>query len=116
MRGASALRPAWRARARLPPHPHPRLPCPLFDALSRARADGALLVYDITDEQSFRRVQDWVKELRKMLGEDIVIAIAGEWGACMTLPFFLPPTSPTPLTPTHLLFYFPANPQNREQV
>lgn len=40
-------------------------------------ADGALLVYDITDEQSFKRVQEWVKELRKMLGEDIVIAIAG---------------------------------------
>lgn len=40
-------------------------------------ADGALLVYDITDEQSFNRVREWVKELRKMLGEDIVIAIAG---------------------------------------
>ena len=40
-------------------------------------ADGALLVYDITDEQSFARVREWVKELRKMLGEDIVIAIAG---------------------------------------
>jgi Ras-related protein Rab-21 len=40
-------------------------------------ADGALLVYDITDEQSFLRVKEWVKELRKMLGEDIVIAIAG---------------------------------------
>ncbi len=41
-------------------------------------SDGALLVYDITDEQSFKRVQEWVKELRKMLGEEIVIAIAGE--------------------------------------
>jgi Ras-related protein Rab-21 len=40
-------------------------------------ADGALLVYDITDAASFKRVQDWVKELKKMLGEDIVIAIAG---------------------------------------
>jgi Ras-related protein Rab-21 len=40
-------------------------------------ADGAVLVYDITDEQSFKRVQDWVKELRKMLGEDICIALAG---------------------------------------
>jgi len=40
-------------------------------------ADGALLVYDITDEASFRRVQDWVKELKKILGEDIVIALAG---------------------------------------
>lgn len=40
-------------------------------------ADGALLVYDITDEGSFKRVRDWVAELKKMLGEDIVIAIAG---------------------------------------
>lgn len=40
-------------------------------------ADGALLVYDITDHQSFERVQSWVKELRKMLGKDIVLAIAG---------------------------------------
>jgi Ras-related protein Rab-21 len=40
-------------------------------------ADGALLVYDITDEASFTRVKDWVKELRKMLGDDIVIALAG---------------------------------------
>ena len=40
-------------------------------------ADGALLVYDITDEASFRRVQDWVRELRKMLGDDIAIAICG---------------------------------------
>jgi Ras-related protein Rab-21 len=40
-------------------------------------ADGALLVYDITDEGSFKRVKDWVAELKKMLGEDIVIAIAG---------------------------------------
>jgi Ras-related protein Rab-21 len=40
-------------------------------------ADGALLVYDITDHQSFERVQNWVKELRKMLGKDIVLCIAG---------------------------------------
>lgn len=40
-------------------------------------ADGALLVYDITDEASFNRVKDWVKELRKMLGDEIVLAIAG---------------------------------------
>lgn len=38
---------------------------------------GALLVYDITDNDSFLRVQNWVKELRKMLGYDIVLAIAG---------------------------------------
>jgi len=40
-------------------------------------ADGALLVYDITDEDSFQKVRNWVKELRKMLGGDIPIVIAG---------------------------------------
>jgi len=40
-------------------------------------SNGALLVYDITDMDSFVRVQNWVKELRKMLGTDIVLAIAG---------------------------------------
>jgi len=40
-------------------------------------ANGALLVYDITDNDSFVRVQNWVKELRKMLGNEIVLAIAG---------------------------------------
>ena len=40
-------------------------------------SDGALLVYDITDHQSFERVQSWVKELRKMLGKDITICIVG---------------------------------------
>lgn len=40
-------------------------------------ADGALLVYDITDAESFNKVKQWVKELRKMLGNDISVAIAG---------------------------------------
>jgi len=40
-------------------------------------SNGALLVYDITDNDTFVRVQNWVKELRKMLGADIVLAIAG---------------------------------------
>jgi len=40
-------------------------------------ANGALLVYDITDRDSFDRVQIWVKELRKMLGENIVLVIVG---------------------------------------
>jgi len=40
-------------------------------------ANGALLVYDITDQDSFQKVQNWVKELRKMLGKDIVLVIAG---------------------------------------
>jgi len=40
-------------------------------------SNGAILVYDITDRDSFDRVQNWVKELRKMLGEEIVLVIAG---------------------------------------
>jgi Ras-related protein Rab-21 len=40
-------------------------------------ADGALLVYDITDAESFSRVKKWVKELRKIVGSDINITIAG---------------------------------------
>ena len=52
------------------------------------------MVYDITDEDSFMKVnsillysikiihfckqaKNWVKELRKMLGEDIVVCIVG---------------------------------------
>jgi len=40
-------------------------------------SNGALLVYDITDMDSFVRVQNWVKELRKMLGTSVALAIAG---------------------------------------
>lgn len=40
-------------------------------------AAGALLVYDITDQQSFEKVKNWVKELKKIVGNDIVIVIAG---------------------------------------
>ncbi|GMI58292.1 hypothetical protein ScalyP_jg647 [Parmales sp. scaly parma] len=40
-------------------------------------ADGALLVYDITDAESFTKVKKWVKELRKIVGNDISINIAG---------------------------------------
>lgn len=40
-------------------------------------ADGALLVYDITDHDTFVRAQGWVKELRKVVGNDIKITIAG---------------------------------------
>eukprot|EP01089_Gocevia_fonbrunei_P015072 TRINITY_DN4309_c0_g1_i2.p1 TRINITY_DN4309_c0_g1~~TRINITY_DN4309_c0_g1_i2.p1 ORF type:complete len:209 (-),score=27.24 TRINITY_DN4309_c0_g1_i2:28-654(-) len=38
---------------------------------------GALLVYDITDNSSFEKVKNWVKELRKMLGTSVSIAIVG---------------------------------------
>ncbi|KAG8199018.1 hypothetical protein JTE90_001813 [Oedothorax gibbosus] len=40
-------------------------------------SNGAILVYDITDEDSFSKVKNWVKELRKMLGEDVCLCIAG---------------------------------------
>lgn len=42
-----------------------------------APPDAALLVYDITLKESFDRVQHWVKELHRMVGRDIAIAIAG---------------------------------------
>lgn len=38
---------------------------------------GAILVYDITDEESFQKVKSWVRELQKMLGNEITLAIAG---------------------------------------
>jgi Ras-related protein Rab-21 len=34
-------------------------------------------VFDITEHDSFDRVKNWVKELRKMLGKDIVLCIVG---------------------------------------
>ena len=34
-------------------------------------------MYDITDAESFNKVKKWVKELRKIVGNDIAIAIAG---------------------------------------
>jgi Ras-related protein Rab-21 len=40
-------------------------------------SNGAILVYDITDEDSFQKVKVWVKELRKMLGNDIALCIVG---------------------------------------
>lgn len=40
-------------------------------------ADAALLVYDVTDKESFNKVRKWVKELRKIVGNDIIIVVAG---------------------------------------
>lgn len=39
-------------------------------------SDGAILVYDITDNDSFKKVCNWIKELRKMVG-DIPLCIVG---------------------------------------
>ncbi|XP_022916403.1 ras-related protein Rab-21 [Onthophagus taurus] len=40
-------------------------------------SNGAVLVYDITNESSFPKVKSWVKELRKMLGADVNLVIVG---------------------------------------
>jgi len=40
-------------------------------------AQGALLVYDITDRDSFGKVRHWVKELRTIVGESIALLIVG---------------------------------------
>ena len=40
-------------------------------------AVGAILVYDITDRDSFEKVRTWVEELRLYLSRDTPIAIAG---------------------------------------
>ena len=40
-------------------------------------ASAAILVYDITDRDSFDKVQTWVEELRLYLPKDTPIAIAG---------------------------------------
>lgn len=40
-------------------------------------ADGALLVYDITDVKSFERVKHWVTELRRMASPSIQLVICG---------------------------------------
>lgn len=40
-------------------------------------SQGAVLVYDITDEDSFVKVKNWVKELRKIIGQDICLVICG---------------------------------------
>jgi len=43
---------------------------------------GAVLVYDITDEDSFKKVQRWVMELRKMLGNEVCLYICGNKVDC----------------------------------
>ncbi|GAB6028642.1 Ras-protein Rab-21 [Chamberlinius hualienensis] len=40
-------------------------------------SNGAVLVYDITDEDSFQKVKNWVKELKRVLGNEVCLAIAG---------------------------------------
>ncbi|XP_002133801.1 ras-related protein Rab-21 [Drosophila pseudoobscura] len=40
-------------------------------------SDGALLVYDITDQDSFQKVKSWVRELKQMRGTEISLIIVG---------------------------------------
>ena len=40
-------------------------------------SNGALLVYDVADPDSLSKVKTWVKELRKMLGSSVCLAIVG---------------------------------------
>jgi len=40
-------------------------------------SNGAVLVYDITDQDSFAKVQRWVSELRKMLGSEVCLVLVG---------------------------------------
>ncbi|XP_039498710.1 ras-related protein Rab-21 isoform X1 [Drosophila santomea] len=40
-------------------------------------SDGALLVHDITDRDSFQKVKSWVRELRQMRGTEIALIIVG---------------------------------------
>ncbi|XP_034941474.1 ras-related protein Rab-21 [Chelonus insularis] len=40
-------------------------------------SNGAILVYDITNNDAFQKVKNWIKELRKMLGNDVCLVIAG---------------------------------------
>lgn len=40
-------------------------------------SNGALLVYDVTDADSLSKVKTWVKELRKICGNSVVLAIVG---------------------------------------
>lgn len=40
-------------------------------------AQAAIIVYDITSQESFARAKSWVKELQRHAGPDIVIALAG---------------------------------------
>ncbi|KAJ5079674.1 ras-related protein rab-5c [Anaeramoeba ignava] len=47
-------------------------------------ADGAFLVYDITDSQSFAQVQHWIKELKTVLEKTPIIIIAGNKYDCLS--------------------------------
>ena len=41
------------------------------------QAEGAMIVYDITDEDSFTRCEMWVRELRKFLPKETPLILLG---------------------------------------
>jgi Ras-related protein Rab-21 len=40
-------------------------------------SNGAILVYDCSSADSFEKIKMWIKELKKVVGEDIVCVIVG---------------------------------------
>ncbi|KAK6052626.1 Ras family protein [Cooperia oncophora] len=40
-------------------------------------SQGALLIFDITDQRSFERAKVWLKELQRALGDSVVLMIVG---------------------------------------
>ena len=48
-----------------------------LNAIYYREAKGALIVYDVTDLDSFTKVKTWALELRKYLEEETPIVIAG---------------------------------------
>lgn len=40
-------------------------------------AQAAIVVYDITNQESFAKAKNWVKELQRQASPNIVIALAG---------------------------------------
>ena len=46
-------------------------------SISNLKSLGALIVYDITDVDSFSKMSMWVKELRQQLGNELPIIIVG---------------------------------------
>lgn len=39
-------------------------------------SQGAILVYDVASDESFEKIKMWIKELKKVVGEEIVCIIA----------------------------------------
>lgn len=40
-------------------------------------SNGAILVYDVSSDESFEKIKMWIKELKKVVGEDISCVIVG---------------------------------------